>query len=197
MLKKFINGLIFGAGFAVAFIIICFIAVTYLLPKALETAQKEPKFKNPQVAEIAKVKPSITPSSSQDFSFFKNSERGMKIPENGGVLAMSPTKTPSGSKRQSTYQLWLTHSELWQIRTTEEKTEIEKLPYPEGMPVKTLTSLMYKNLGINTSQSTITVSETEINNVKSNIESSRDNFLNGRMKITIEGVIFIQPNLYK
>jgi hypothetical protein len=197
MLKKFLNGLIFGTGFGIAFVIICVVGMTYLLPKTFEMAQKEPEFKNPKTAEIAKPNSADLVVPQKEYSFFKNSENRMKIPENGGILSMSPISTPVGSKRPSTYQLWLTHSELWQIRTFEDNSEIEKLPYPDGASVKTLDSLMHKNLGIASRQSTMTISETEINNIKSSSESWRDDTLNGKLKITVEGVIFILPNPYE
>lgn len=197
MLKKFFHGLVFGAGFGIAFVAIWFVGMTYFLPKAFETAQKEPEFTNPQTAEIAKPDPTVSIPSSKEFSFFKHSENRMKIPKNGGILSMSPISTPAGSKRPSTYQLWLTHSELWQIRTIEEGTEIEKLPYPDGASVKTLDSLMHKNLGMASRRSTMTISETEINNIKSRGESWRDDTLNGKLQITVEGVIFILPNPYE
>ena len=197
MLKKFFHGLVFGAGFGIAFVAIWFVGVTYLLPKAFETAQKEPEFTNPQTAEIAKPDLNVSIPLSKEFSFFKHSENRMKIPENGGILAMSAISTLAGSKRPSTYQLWLTHSELWQIRTIEEGTEIEKLPYPDGASVKTLDSLMHKNLGMASRQSAMTISETEINNIKSSGGSWRDDTLNGKLQITVEGVIFILPNPYE
>ncbi len=197
MLKKFFNGLIFGTGFGIAFVAVWFVGMTYLLPKAFEAAQKEPEFTNPQTAEIAKPDPTVTVPSSKEFSFFKHSDNRMEIPENGGILSMSPISTEAGSERPSTYQLWLTNSELWQIRTVEEKTEIEKLPFPDGASVETLDSLMRKNLGMASRQSTMTISETEINNIKSSGESWRDDSLNGKLKITVEGVIFILPNPYE
>jgi hypothetical protein len=61
------------------------------LPKALEASPKEPTFANPQSAEVAKSDPTLAPKSSREFSFFKDSEHRMKIPENGGILSMSPT----------------------------------------------------------------------------------------------------------
>jgi hypothetical protein len=197
MLKKFLNGLVFGTGFGIAFVIVWSVGVSYLLPKALETSHKEPMFENPQSAEVAKPDPSLVPKSSREFSFFKDSENRMKIPENGGILSMSPTTTTEDAERPNTYQLWLTHTELWQIRTVGEKTEIEKLPYPEGASVKTLDSLMHKNLGFSARQSTMTISDIEINKLKSSGESWRDETLNGKLKITVEGVVFILPNPYK
>lgn len=197
MLKKFLNGIIFGTGFGIAFVFICVAGMIYLLPKAFETAENNPEFKNPKTAEIATPNSTDLSAPPKEYSFFKNSENRMKIPENGGILAMSPISTPVGSKRPSTYQLWLTHSELWQIRTIENKSEIEELPYPDGASVKTLDSLMHKSVGMASRQSTMTISETEINNIKSSGESTRDDTLNGKLKITVEGVVFILPNPYK
>lgn len=197
MLKKFLGGLVFGAGFGIAFVVIWVVGVSYLLPKALETSHMEPAFENPQSAEVAEPDPSLGPKSSREFSFFKDSDNRMKIPENGGILAMSPISTPAAAERPNTYQLWLTHSELWQIRTVGDKTEIEMLPYPDGASVKTLDSLMHKNLGFASRQSTMTISDTEINKLKSSGESWRDDTLNGKLKITVEGVVFILPNPYK
>ena len=117
----------------------------------------------------------------------------MKIPENGGILSMSPIFPTVDAHRPSTYQLWLTHSELWQIRTIEENIEIEKLPYPKGASVETLDSLMNESLGISSRQSTMTISESEINRIKATGNSIRDDHLNGELKITVEGVIFILP----
>jgi hypothetical protein len=197
MLRKFFNGFLFGTGFGIAFVVIWVVGVIYLLPKALETSHKEPTFENPQSAVIAEPDPSLAPKSSREFSFFKDSENRMKIPENGGILSMSPTSTPAAAGRPNTYQLWLTHTELWQIRTVDDKTEIEKLPYPDGASVKTLDSLMHKNLGFAARQSTMTISDTEINKLKLSGESWREDSLNGKLKITVEGVVFILPNPYK
>jgi hypothetical protein len=43
----------------------------------------------------------------------------------------------------------------------------------------------------------MTISETEINNIKSSGGSWRDDTLNGKLQITVEGVIFILPNPYE
>ena len=91
MLRKFFNGLVFGAGFGIAFVVVWVVGVSYLLPKVLETSHREPKFDNPQSAEVAKPDPSLSPNYSREFSFFKDSGQRMKIPENGGILSMSPT----------------------------------------------------------------------------------------------------------
>jgi len=191
MLKKFLDGLVFGTGFGIAFILVWVIGAVYLLPNITETTVNEPTFNDPQSAEIAEPDPSL---SQENFSFFKDSKNLMKIPENGGILSMSPTSTPPNSERQNTYQLWLTNSELWQIRTIGKKTEIEKLPYPNDASTKTLDSLMDKSTNFNSARSTMTISENEIQKLKSSGVSFRDATLNGKLKITTEGVVFILPN---
>jgi hypothetical protein len=157
---------------------------------------KQPAFENPREAEVAEPNPSITPER-KEFSFFKHSDERMKIPPGGGILSMSPVTTTQGSKRPSTYQLWLTESKLWQIRTTEDKVEVEELPYPKNASVGDLDKLMSKNLGVGARQSTMTVSVEEISGLKSSGDSHRDYSLNGKLKITVEGIVFALPNPYE
>lgn len=127
MLKKFLDGLVFGGGFAIAFVAIWTIGMLFVVPRMMEsitTSTKQPEFHNPTEAKIADPAPASA-SEKRDFSFFKGSGERMKIPPGGGLLAMSPISAAQGSKRPSTYQLWLTDSKLWQIRTVEEKAEID------------------------------------------------------------------------
>ena len=199
MLKKLLEGLVFGAGFAFAFAVIWTIwsvGMTYLMPRVIESSlstTKEPEFRKPVEAQVATPSPGSVPEK-QEFNFFKHSGVRMQIPEGGGILSMSPMTTPKGAKRPSTYQLWMTESKLWQIRTIEEKVEIEELPYPKNASVKDLDGLMRANLGLSSRQSTMTVSSYEMGRLKSSGESSRDDTLNGKMKISVEGVVFVQPN---
>jgi len=201
MLKKFLDGLIFGCGFAVALAAIWTvwtIGMAYFMPRIMEsvaTTTREPEFKKPVDAQIVNPVPGGEPEE-RDFSFFKHSADRMKIPPGGGILAMSPMNTAKGSRRPSTYQLWLTESKVWQIRTVEEKVEIEELPYPANASVADLDSLMRKRLGFAARQSTMTVSADDLSRLKSADSSSRDNSLNGKLRITIEGVVFVQPNPY-
>ena len=199
--KKFLDGLIFGCGFALALAAVWTIwtfGMAYVMPRVMHSATtttKEPEFKRPVDAQI--VNPvSGGASEEKDFNFFKHSAERMKIPAGGGILAMSPMATPKGSRRPNTYQLWLTDSKLWQIRTVEEKVEIEALPYPASASVTDLDSLMRKNLGFAARQSTMTVSADELSRLNSAQDSSRDDTLNGKLRITVEGVVFVQPNPY-
>jgi hypothetical protein len=198
MLKKFTDGLIFGAGFAIALIIIWSIGIAVVIPKAIDSFNtsiaKSPKFENPKQAEILEPDPSI--SAKKDFSFFKHSEERMQIPKDGGILAMSLMQTPPNSKRPNTYQLWLTEVSLWQIRTIEDKVEIEKLERPQTANAVTLDNLMYEKLGTFALQSTMTVSGHEIQSLKSSGDTMRDSTLNGKLSLSKEGVVFVYPNNY-
>ena len=201
MLKKFLDGLVFGCGFAVALAIIWTawtIGMALVMPRVMDsvaTSRGEPEFSKPVPAQVVDPVPGSAPDR-REFSFFKHSGERMKIPEGGGILAMSPTTTAQGSRRPSTYQLWLTESKLWQIRTAEEKAEIEELPYPPNASVADLDKQMRKSLGFTARQSTMTVSAHDLSSLKSDGGSSRDDSLNGKLKITVEGVVFVQPNLY-
>ena len=194
MFRKFVHGLIFGAGFGVAFAAVWIVSLSYILPEVMESKYKEPDFNNPKVAEVVppKESKSAAPVELGEFSFFKHTDR-MKIPS-GGILAMSPMPKEIGEHRPGTYQLWLTQSELWQIRTVEDKVEVEKLPYPENASAETLYKLMNENLGVYAGQATMTVSADEISRIKTGRKSSRDKTLNGKLSVTTEGVVFVLPN---
>jgi hypothetical protein len=201
MMKKFLDGLIFGCGFAFALAAIWTIwtiGMAYFMPRIMDSvtaATREPEFKKPVDAKIVDPVPGGA-ADERDFSFFKHSADRMKLPPGGGILAMSPMTTAKGSRRPSTYQLWLTDSKLWQIRTVEEKVEIEQLPYPANASVTDLDGLMRKSLGFAARQSTMTVSADELSRLKSADSSSRDDSLNGKLRMTVEGVVFVQPNPY-
>jgi hypothetical protein len=199
MLKRFLDGLVFGAGFAIALFAIWLIGMTSIAPRMMEsmtTRTKQPEFNHPTEAKVAAPDPAAAASDKRDFSLFKDSGERMKIPPGGGLLAVSPIATAQGSKRPSTYQLWLTDSKLWQVRTVEEKVDIEELPYPKNANVTDLDDLMHKSLGFGARQITMTVSADELRRLKSTGNASRDESLNGKLRISTEGVVFIQPNPY-
>jgi hypothetical protein len=176
LLKKFRDGVIFGGGFALGVAVVWCVwtfGMAYFMPRIL------------------------APKEDKDFSFFNHSKKRMEIPPGGGILAMSPMTSAKGASRPSTYQLWLTESKLWQIRTVEDKVEIEELPYPANASVQNVDELMRKNLGFAARQSTMTVSSHDVSRLKSRGESSRDDSLNGTMKISTEGVVFVQPNAWE
>ena len=197
MLKKFTDGLIFGSGFAVALIIILSLGIIFVLPKALDTLSpahpKAPEFKNPKPAEAFIPEP----SANKDFSFFKPDGERMKIPSFGGILSMSVMQSPPDAKRPSTYQLWLTETSLWQIRTIEDKVEIEALDRPQDANADILDKLMSEKMGSSGRQGgTTTISSSEIQLLKSGSGASRDSTLNGKLTLSKEGVVFVYPNNY-
>ena len=199
VLRKFLEGLIFGTGLAIAFVVVWSISMAFVIPRVMESATTHstaPEFENPTDAQVAAPDPSVA-GSTRDFSFFKHSGERMKIPQGGGVLAMALTTTTPGAKRPSTYQLWLTESVLWQIRTTEDKAQIERLTRPENATADDLDRLMREKLGSGAHKGTMTVSDTEIQALKSTGSSWRDKSLNGKMSITVEGVVFVLPNPYE
>jgi hypothetical protein len=200
MLRKILDGALFGLGFSLAFVIVWAVSMWYVVPKLWEAAplnleSREPEFRQPKEAQIAAPKPGAAPDK-REFSFFKHGRSRMEIPQGGGILSMSPTSTAQGASRPSTYQLWLTESKLWQIRTIEEKAEIEELPYPKAGAVEELGKLMHKSLGLRAQQSSMTVSESDVGSLKRTGETSSYESLNGKLRISVEGVVFIQPNPY-
>src|SRR5258708_30727060 len=105
VLRKFLEGLIFGIGLAIAFVVVWSISMAFVIPRVMESATTHstaPKFENPTDAQVAAPDPSVA-GSTRDFSFFKHSGERMKIPQGGGVLAMALTTTAPGAKRPSTY----------------------------------------------------------------------------------------------
>jgi len=172
--------------------------MNYVLPRLITSAiteTKQPDFKNPKEVEVTQPVSTSSPET-KDFSFFNSGGR-MEIPSGGGILSMSPVSTEKGSKKPSTYQLWLTESKLWQIRTNEEKVEIEELPYPKNASISNLDQIMSEKLGGASRQSSMTVSPETIAMLKSTGRCDRDKTLNGELKISVEGVVFVAPNPYE
>jgi hypothetical protein len=196
VLRKFLDGLVFGAGLTIAFVSIWTLSMYFVIPRVMEpftTETKVPKFENPTDAKVAAPDPGAA-KSDRDFSFFKPAENRMKIPQGGGILAMAPISTPAGEKRPRTYQLWLTETGLWQIRTTEDKVQIEQLPRNESATVSDIDRVMRLQLGPTARKSMMTVSDVDIQNLRASGASRRDDSLNGRLSITVDGVVFVLPN---
>lgn len=198
MLKRFLDGLVFGTGMAVALVAVWSLSMYFAIPWLMTstiTERKIPNFDNPTDVQVLKRDASL-PESTREFSFFKHSESRMQIPQGGGILAMAPMSTPPGATRPSTYQLWLTEAGLWQIRTAEDQAQVEKLSRPDNATVRDIDRLMREKLGPMALQSTMTVSNGEIQKLQSSGDSSRDDSLNGKLSITVDGVVFVLPNAY-
>jgi hypothetical protein len=157
--------------------------------------RKSPHFENPSDAQVVAPEPGSV-DRDREFNFFKHSDDRMKIPQGGGILAMAPIETPSGEDRPRTYQLWLSETGLWQIRTKGDKAQSEKLTRPENANSGYLDKLMRENVGSMARKSMMTVSDFDLQHMRKTGETSRDDSLNGKLSITVEGVVFIIPNQY-
>lgn len=197
MIKKIFEGLLFGFGFAIAYVMVMSIWSYFVLPHSISSSYvaKQPKFENPQ--EAKELVPDTTLiTKNQEYNLIKGSSEPMKIPNGGGILAISIVATGKGSKRPSSYQLWLTKNKLWQIRTTEEKAEIEELQYPKNATDGGLNELMYEKLGTYAQNVTMTIDADEVRQLKSSGNMQGNESLNGKLKITADGVVFLLPNQY-
>ena len=194
MFKKFLNGLVFGSGFAVAFVLIVYVGLQVIIPAVVNSSDKTPELHDPKTAEVIEQESSTEPevSSNSGFSLYKNSRAKMEIPDGGGILSIASVNTPTGNKHPSTYQLWITETEFWQVKTTEKKIEIERLEYPSVPPIDAVDTTIRKQAGY--AMSTMTVNSKEVTSLKMGKGSWHDKDLNGKMKITEQGVVFIQPN---
>src|SRR5258708_17512886 len=105
VLRKFLEGLIFGTGLAIAFVVVWIISMAFVIPRVMESATTHstaPKFENPTDAQVAAPDPSVA-GIPRDFSFFKHSGGRMKIPTGGGRLAIASTTPRTGAQCPSTY----------------------------------------------------------------------------------------------
>ena len=61
MFRKFLDGLIFGSGFAVAFVFIAYVGLQVIIPAVVNSANKAPEFHNPKTAEVIEQEASTEP----------------------------------------------------------------------------------------------------------------------------------------
>ena len=188
-MQIFIRGFIFGLGFCVAVIVVGAGSSIFVLPHLIETSH-EPTFTNPETPKLV-VR---VPETESKYSVFKSNQTEMKVPPEGGILAMGVPSTPTGSKRPRTYQLWLTASELWQIRTEEKVPTVEQLTYPESDPVNALYRIQMENVGDLSGSGTTTIDSAEVKRLKQGFESDGESHLHGKLRITDKGVVFLEPD---
>ena len=194
MFNKFLSGLVFGSGFAIAFVLIAYLGLQVIIPAVINSANKAPEFSDSKSAEVIEQESSSTyqKTTDTDFKLYKNSRSKMEVPAGGGILSIASINTPTGNKYPSTYQLWITESEFWQVKTTEQNVEIEQLEYPTVLPIDAVDATMREQAGY--AMSTMTVHSETITSLKMGKGSWHDENMNGKTKITKEGVVFIQPN---
>lgn len=184
----------FGCGFAIAFVLIAYFGLQVLLPVVLNSSHKTPEFSNSKSAEVIEQGSPYSPhmTTNPDFKLYKYSRAKMEVPVGGGILSIASIETPTGNRYPSTYQLWITESEFWQVKTTEQNVELQQLEYPTVLPIDAIDATMRVQAGY--AMSTMTVHSEVIASLKMGKGSWHDEDMNGKTKITKEGVVFIQPN---
>lgn len=192
MFRKFLNGFVFGAGFAFAFLIMVYIGFQLVPLSALDSTTKEPVFSQSEIEQAETSAPSEV--ATRDFELYTGSGARMEVPERGGILAINLISTPEGNKQPSTFQLWISESEFWQIKTSDSGVEVEKLEYPAVEPIEAAEATMSEKAG--GALSYTTVSYDEVSSLEMGYGSGRDQDMNGKIKITEEGVVYFQPNEY-
>jgi hypothetical protein len=198
VLSKFLHGLAFGAGLALAFGTVWILWMCFVVPRVMESFVADPgapRFGNPADAQAVAPDPGAA-KRDREFNFFKHGKSRMEIPRGGGILALVPVSTPAGEDRPRTYQLWLTEKGLWQVRTNADKAQGEALARPENASVEDLDRLVREQLGSTARKSMMTVSEVDIHRLRSTGTSWRDDSLNGKLNITVDGIVFLIPNPY-
>jgi hypothetical protein len=118
----------------------------------------------------------------------------MEVSSGGGIFSIATVFTPPENLKPNTYQLWITESEFWQVRTIGDEVEVELLEYPSIAPVDAVQATMRKQVG--SAQSTMTVSSEEIASLQLGHGSWHEQDMNGKMKITKDKIIFFMPNKY-
>ena len=194
MFKKFLSGIVFGSGFAIAFVFICYLGLQVVIPTLVNRSNKAPEFNNEKSASVIEQETSSTPqvATDTDFNLYKSSSAKMEVPIGGGILSIASVNTPAGNKYPSTYQLWITESEFRQVKTTGQNVAIEQLKYPNILPIDAIDATMRKQAGY--AMSTMTIHSETVTSLKMGKGSWHDQDMNGKTKITEEGVVFIQPN---
>jgi hypothetical protein len=192
--KKFINGLIFGSGFGIAFLAILYFGLQIILPGVNESSDRVPEFSNAQKAEVIEQEERVASldKSSRDFKLYNDTRPKMEVSSGGGIFSIAAVFTPPENIKLNTYQLWITKNEFWPIRTLGDEVEVELLEYPSIAPVDAVQATMRKQVG--SAQSTMTVSSEEITSLQLEHGSWHEQDMNGKMKITKDKVVFFMPN---
>ena len=193
MLKKFIHGMLFGAGFSIAFIAIWSVYIYLLIPGMIANSQPTTKLSQGKPVEVIP----IDPNAERKYSLHIHPYSKMEVPDGGGILSIAIIEAPEDSKRPSTFQVWLTENNIYKIRTDGESPIVEEISYPDTDPVEYLNDLVRKNAGFRKGNSKMTIDINEVQRLKNGQKSLRDKHLNGSLRITTDGVVFFIPNEYE
>ncbi|WP_025820695.1 hypothetical protein [Shewanella marina] len=196
MFKKFLNGLVFGSGFAIAFVAIWAIGLSYVIPMVIEnTSNKEPDMSGSKIESVVPLAKDTT--KKREYKLHKGAEYERKIPMNGGMLSIAIFDEDSGKDRPNSFQAWVTKNEAFIVSTEGDIPTIKRVPYKTTIPVDFASNLVHDNVGFHKQNSTMTISEIEIKRLKDGRPSSREGYLNGELRMTENGVVFLMPNKYE
>jgi len=197
MLKRFLHGLLFGLGFGLALVVVLTVHFLKVMPQLVEEVlpTSEPIIESGKESQIVPLDPEKR--ETREFSFFRTSKRMREIPLNGGILAMCVLTSEGPGNRPTTFQLWLTEEHLWKIRTEGEAVEVEEEKYPDKEPVESIDELMHESTGWQSGFSTMVIQSSEIEKLSKGLETSRDDHMNGSLRITEDGVVFFLPTEYE
>ena len=196
MFKKFLQGLVFGSGFAIAFVAIWTISISYVIPTAIDNASKmEPDLSGAKTESVIPLTENSSPK--RKFSLYNNPENERKIPANGGMLSIAIFDEDSGEDRPNSFQAWVTEDRAFIISTEKDIPTIKEVPYNTKKPVDFAGNLVHSNVGFHKQNMSMTISEKEIKRLSEGKPSFRESHLNGKLRITKSGVVFLLPNKYQ
>ena len=198
MMRKLLHGLLLGAGFGLAFSVVVTVYFNLVLPQILNNQTKSPDMSGGSTATVV---PSEDTGqgikySKRKFKLHKGATHERRIPVNGGILSIAVIDTPENMNRPSTFQAWVTEKNAYIVTTEGETPTVKEVPYPEQKAVDYAGDLVRDGAGFREENMTVHVNHTEIEKLKAGMPAKRDEVLNGRYRITTEGVVFLLPNEY-
>jgi hypothetical protein len=197
MLRKLLQGLMFGFGLGIALAVVLTIYFQFVLPNMIQVEMHAPDMAHVDPAEVVPIEePKVIgrQKTTREFRLRAGNAHERRIPENGGMLSISVIETPAGNSRPSTFQAWVTESEAFVIKTEGLTPKVLKVRYPSDKAVDYAGKLVYDNVGFREQNMTVEINHIEVQRLKEGKASSRDEYLNGSLRITEDGVVFLIPN---
>ena len=196
MWMKLTHGLIFGAGFGVATVAVWLVAMSYVIPAALqEIAERSPDMSGGEPAVVVPLEEQTT--NVKPFKLLVGVEHERRIPEGGGMLTIAVLPQDSGNSRPSTFQAWVTENEAFVISTEGETPIVKRVPYRAHKAVDYASSLVHENVGFVKQNITMPIAKDEIQALKQGMPSRKESFYNGTFRISESGVVFLIPDEYE
>ena len=197
MWKKFVQGLFFGSGAAIAFVAIWIVSASYVIPAAMkEIANQTPDMSGGKPADVIPLAEDGSVPTRQ-FELHKGMEHERKIPQGGGMLSIAVLPADSGYSRPSTFQAWVTESEAFIISTEGVIPTVKAVPYRSRNAVDYASTLVQENVGFVKQNLTMPINKSEVESLKRGKKSVKGDFYNGEFRITDNGAVFLLPNEYE